>query len=164
MKLPTLSLTVSHPILHDIIKSHLTYDFKEMFALCSSLPQLKRSRIFLPETPHKIEDARQEWFAGGMRYPADVVWRFRAFETHFPSFYIVHEIKTGHYNLEEEMKKHYIHHNHVSFYIWAYPKYHKENEYVPHSFVKMLDINSLKSYIIPKTTKLIEDWGWHCGE
>jgi hypothetical protein len=165
MKLPTITATVSHPILHDIIKTYLTYDYKELFELCSTLPQLKKSRIFKPDTPHKLNDAKQEWFVDGIHYPADVVWRFKSpYIIDVPSYYIVHEIKTGRYDLETEMKKHYIHNNHVSLYIWAYPQYHKQNHYVPYSFVKMLDINSLKPYIIPRTTHLIESWGWSCGE
>jgi hypothetical protein len=163
MKLPHLTLTVSHPILHDIIKAHLVYNYREIFGLCSTLPQLRQSRIYKPDTPHKLEDSRQEWFVDGIRYPADAVWRFRAYDTMFPSYYIVHEIKTGHYSIEEEMKKHYIHNNHVSFYIWAYPEYHKENSYKPYSFVKMLDITKLKDYVIPSTTRLMEEWGWSCG-
>ena len=164
VRLPKLSLTVSHPILHDIIKSCLVYEAKEIFTLCSKLPQLKRSRIFLPGTPHKFEDARQEWFAGGVKYPADAVWRFKAYENMFPSYYIIHEIKTGHYDITTEMAKHYIKHNHVSFYIWAYPRFHAENKYVPKSFVKMLDINVLKPVTIPKVNTIMQNWGWHCGE
>lgn len=152
-------IITSHPILHEIIKAHLVYNAKDILSFCSTLPQLKRSRIFLPESPHYFFDARQEWFAGGLHHPADAVWRFFAEGFAFPSYYIIHEVKTGKYNLIEEMEKHYINHNHVSFYIWAYKKYHTENKKVPYSFVKQLDIVSLKKYVSKSTINIITDWG-----
>jgi hypothetical protein len=152
-------LITSHPILHEIIKAHLVYDAKAILSFCSTLPQLKRSRIFLPSSPHYFFDARQEWFVGGMQYPADAVWRFSAKEFTFPSYYIIHEVKTGRYDISEEMKKHYIHHNHVSLYLWAYKKYHNENKHIPYSFVKQLDITSLKKYITHSTIQIINKWG-----
>lgn len=56
------------------------------------------------------------------------------------------------------MDKHYIHHNHVQLYIWAYKDAHKENDRVPYSYVKQLDINLLRKYISSKTIQLMEDW------
>lgn len=154
---------VSNPILHDIVKAHLVYDAKAMFTICSQLQQIKKSRIYLQDTPHKFYDARQEWFVDGIKYPADAVWRFKSIynteTTEFhPSYYIIHEIKTGSYDLIREMSKHYIHHNHVSHYIWAYPKYHLSNKKPAHSYVKLLDITSLADHISANTIDLMLRW------
>jgi hypothetical protein len=150
---------LSHPILHDIIKAYLVYEPEALLSFCSTIPQLKHSRIFLPSSPHRLVDAKQEWFVGGMRYPADAVWRFAAEGFGFPSYYIVHEVKTGRYTLADEMKKHYIHHNHVQLYIWAYKIFHAENKKIPYSFVKQLDITLLKKYVSGNVIGIIERWG-----
>jgi hypothetical protein len=152
---------VSNPILHDIVKSFLVRDAQNILSFCSTLPQLKRSRIFLPESPHIFNDSREEWFYNGIHYPHDAVWHFIA-PSHpslgNPSYVIIHEIKTGSYDIHKEMDKHYIHHNHVQLYIWAYKDAHKENERIPYSYVKQLDINLLRKYISSNTIRLMEDW------
>ena len=154
--------TISTPILHNIIKAYLVYDAEHILNLCSTLPQTKSSRIFLQTSPHKFVDAREEWFVDGIKYPADAVWRFATYyndQTQFPSYYIIHEIKTGKYNIIEEMHKHYIHNNHVQLYIWAYPRYHNYNEKPPGTFVKLLNINSLKPHIITNVRYILDLWG-----
>lgn len=144
----------SSPILHDIIKAYLTYDFRAIFSFCATLPQVRRSRIFLPTTPHRLMESRQEWFLDGIRYPADAVWIFKN-DWEIGSYYIVHEIKTGKYDIKEEIRKHYIHHNHVSFWIWAYPQFHTKNEVPAKHFIKKLPLHLLLPYIYANLGVLI---------
>lgn len=149
---------LSNPILHDIIKSYLNRDAKSILLYCSTIPQLKQSRIFLPTSPHKFYESREEWHVGGMKYPADAVWMFKT-QNELHSYTIIHEVKTGEYDIIEEMEKHYISHNHVQFYIWAYKDCHKANKKPPYSFVKQLDILLLRRYITQNITNLMDQWG-----
>ncbi len=157
----------SHPILHDIVKSFLVRDAEYILkTICPTIPDLKYSRIFKPTTPHKFFDAREEWFVDGFRYPADAVWRFKSIykpNDTIPSYYIIHEVKTGNYDLETEMEKHYVHKNHTLFYIWAHPYYHRRNPKVPHSYVKQIDINVLQPYIIKNTIEILKQWNDSVG-
>lgn len=117
--------------------------------------------MFLPESPHIFTEAREEWFYNGIKYPHDAVWHFIA-PSHpglgNPSYVIIHEVKTGMYDIQKEMSKHYIHHNHVQLYIWAYKEIHNENERIPYSYVKQLDINLLRKYITLNTSRLMQEW------
>lgn len=153
---------VSNPLLHDIVKTFLVRDAKNILSFCSTLPGIKKSRIFRPESPHIFDNAREEWFTDGLNsnvkhYPADAVWKFRR-DNIYPSYYIIHEVKTGNYDLETEMAKHYIHHNHVQLYIWSYKKYHDLNTKKPYSYVKLVDINKLRPYITYNLKKLLKVW------
>jgi len=76
------------------------------------------------------------------------------------SFFIVHEIKTGKYDIAVEMKKHYIHHNHVQFWIWAYKSYHKGNTKPNGSFVKQVNLENLMPYIVKQTKSITGSFGW----
>jgi hypothetical protein len=182
-KLSYQNQTVSNPILHDLIRSFLVRDAEYILQLCSHQPEIQRSRLFpQSEACHKFVDAREEFYVNEMRgrpflnnvatqyYPVDAVWRFGYGEierddkgnaipsSNFPSYIIIHEIKTGKYKMDEELHKHYLHYNHIQFYIWGYPEFHKENPKPPGLFIKQLDIDMLKFRITKKTMSVLQDW------
>jgi len=183
-------LSISDPLLHDIIQSYITRHPTDILELMSKLPETKHSRLFLPTCMHRFVDARNEWFLseGDIRigrnkrssiehvykYPKDVVYRFGLFDTKyeyegkifgtddisykFVSFCMIHEIKTGKYNISEEMYKHYIHSSHTQLLIWAYPYWHRRNPPPRGSYIKQMSINHLKPYINSEVGSILKLW------
>jgi hypothetical protein len=104
---------ISNPILHDIIKSELTHNADAIFNLCKTIPAVKNSNLFKKEY-WRFKEARQEQF-NSRYYQADDVWYFDGQKK--DNYYIVHEVKTGHYNVLDIYNKY---HTGMSGQIWVW--------------------------------------------
>lgn len=180
-------LSIHDPLLHDIVQSYITRHPQDVLKMMSELPETKQSRLFLLTTPHTFVDARNEWFVtdgdhpdritykkqGSLehvyKFPKDVVYRFGIDDSKYGvvdgklkydhiSFLMIHEIKTGRYDISTEMYKHYIHDSHHMLLIWAYPYWHRRNPKPAGSYVKQMNINYLKPYINEEVGGLLKLW------
>jgi len=86
---------ISDPILHDIIKSELTYNAITIFDLCKKIPQIKESNLF-KKGYWQFKEARQEQLNSRYRQ-ADCVWFFDGKKN--DNYYVVNEVKTGQYDI-----------------------------------------------------------------
>ena len=92
---------ISNPILHDIIKSELTFRADEISKLCKEHPTLKKSNLFT-KSYWQFKEARQEQLNHRYRQ-ADCVWFYDGPENN--NYYVVHEVKTGYYEVSEIYEK-----------------------------------------------------------
>lgn len=92
---------ISNPILHDIIKSELTFRADEISKLCKGHPTLKKSNLFT-KSYWQFKEARQEQLNKRYRQ-ADCVWFYDGPENN--NYYVVHEVKTGYYEVSEIYEK-----------------------------------------------------------
>lgn len=85
---------------------------------------------------------------------ADVVWFFSPREVVYPldqKYMIIHEIKTGNYNITEIFEKYYAWGN-SQIWIWGWPMYHNKNQPKTQKLkrsVRQCDIALLKPHYRP---------------
>ena len=130
----------SKSVLHDIIKSIVNYYPEEIMEICKTIPKVKDSNI-LNKGHWIFKESRQEQINIEWKQ-ADVVWFYE--DADHNAFFVVHEIKTGTYDIEEIYKKYHTGMN-VQIWIWAFSKkiletpqenYHKSVRIVPINFIQ----------------------------
>ena len=134
---------ISNPILHDIIKSEIDHNYVDIKRICENeiLP-VKTSRLFKGDywtlINSRQEQLNKKW------YQADAVWFFEG--KNGDAYYIIHEIKTGGYDINEVYKKYYNGMN-SQIWIWAWRQKHLENGLgnINKRKIKLLNIE----YLIP---------------
>jgi hypothetical protein len=131
---------------HDIIKVYLDRYNESFFELCRTIPEVKKSRIFAVDTPYKLYHSYAESMITSK--PADVVWFLKTDNPGYKPYRIIHEIKTGSYDIKQEIRKHYCNDTHVQFWIWGGIKEHKQNK-IPIGYrnIKQIDITRLFRFI-----------------
>lgn len=141
---------ISNPIFHDIIKSIIHFDCDEVYKICKNIKGLKDSRIFT-NTFWEFDKSDQEYLVETTRMgisKADVIWSFKSKEKAYPPnphYRIVHEVKTGEYDVAKVYGKAYTWSN-SQVWIWGWQVHHDRN--IPFGLlaknVKQIDINILK--------------------
>jgi hypothetical protein len=132
---------ISNPILHDIIKSELTHNADTIFNLCKTIPATKDSNLFKKDY-WEFKEARQEQF-NSRYYQADDVWYFDGKKK--DNYYIVHEIKTGYYNVLDIYNKYRIGMS-GQIWIWGWKKVN-DSKILGDGYqrkIKLIDIEYLK--------------------
>jgi hypothetical protein len=136
---------ISDPILHDIIKSELTHKSEVVFNLCKSIPSLKNSNLFKKDY-WQFKEARQEQL-NSRYYQADAVWYFDGQKN--DNYYIVHEVKTGRYNVLDIYNK-YRTGQSGQIWIWGW-KQINDTKVLAANYprkIKLVDIEYLKPILI----------------
>lgn len=136
---------VSSPILHDIIKSELNHNSNAIYNLCKEIPAIKNSNLFKKDY-WEFKEARQEQL--NIRYyQADGVWFFDGQQN--DNYYIVHEVKTGGYDIDGVYKK-YRTGMSGQIWIWGWKQINDSKtlgkEY--QRKIKLIDIEYLKPILI----------------
>ena len=139
----TTSKSKTKSILHDIIKSCINYYPFEIMDICRGIQTVKNSNI-LNKGYWIFEQSRQEQININWRQ-ADAVWFYTGQKQ--DTYFIVHEIKTGSFNIEEIYKKYHTGMN-LQIWIWAFNKKILENPQRNfHKSVKIIPINSIAPFI-----------------
>lgn len=143
---------VSSPILHDIIKSELNHNPRVIYNLCREIHTIKNSNLFKKDY-WQFEEARQEQL--NIRYyQADGVWFFNGQKN--DNYYIVHEVKTGGYDIDVIYKK-YRTGMSGQIWIWGWKQINDSKtlgkEY--QRKIKLIDIEYLKPILINDLNKIL---------
>jgi len=125
-------------LLHDIIKSCIHIYPKDIIDICKTIPSIKNSSL-LNERNFKFVESRQEATNTKLRQ-VDVVWKYCDDKQN--KFFIVHEVKTGFYDVREIHKKYHSGMN-VQEYVWAlHPSLHP-----PPNSMKILPISYISHFV-----------------
>lgn len=150
-------MEISHPVFHDIIKSILQFQYEDVFEICRNLPETKDSRIF-KSGYWEFKKSHQEHIIETQGVPfakADGIWTFKTKQNTYPAnqeYRIVHEVKTGRYNITEVYSKAYAWQG-SQVWIWGWPTQHLQNIPGPtiSKNIRQISISTLK----PVYTQLI---------
>jgi hypothetical protein len=135
---------LSKSVLHDEIKSIINYYPEEILSICKTIPKIKDSNIVKGDH-WKFIQSRQEQINNRWRQ-ADVVWFFSDDKDN--PFYIVHEVKTGLFDIEDIYRKYHTGMT-VHIWIWAFNKNIKEaNQKNTHVSVRVIPIDFIVPLII----------------
>lgn len=123
---------ISHPVFHDFVKSLLHRDYEQVYELCKEIPKLNGSNLF-KKGAYVLSNADQEVIV----HPTfrkigktDALWFFTTTRDQYPKsekFIVLHEVKTGSYNVDEVFRKYYSYSN-SQIWIWAWHAHHLRNE------------------------------------
>jgi hypothetical protein len=136
---------ISNPILHDIIKSELTYNRAAIFNLCKEIPNLKDSNLFKKDYWTLMESRQEE--PNHRYYKADCVWYFDGKKQ--DNYYIVNEVKTGSYSILDIYKK-YRTGNSGQIWVWGWKEIN-DTKILAANYprkIKLIDIEYLKPLLI----------------
>lgn len=154
---------ISNPIFHDTLKSLIDHYYVDVFNVCKTIPVLKNSKIFKPNAFWKLNEKRQEHILHPkFRYlsKADAVWFFTPSRQPTATdyqlnidvpYHIIHEVKTGGYNIDEVFHKYYMGLD-SQIWIWGWNKINvdtfpenntKAFRRYKQGFIKKLDIEFL---------------------
>ena len=125
-------------LLHDIIKSCIHVYPKDIIDICKTIPSIKNSNL-INECNFKFVESRQEATNTKLRQ-VDVVWGYS--DTKQNKFFIVHEVKTGFYDVREIHKKYHSGMN-VQEYVWVL---HSTLQTPPTS-MKILPISYISNFV-----------------
>ena len=157
--------TISDPIFHDVVKAMIHYHRDTVLEACKEIPALKRSRLLTKAPFWTLHSSDEEFLAATKfrnRSRIDVVWFFTS--PSVPHQYrIIHEIKTGRYDIDEIFHKY---HSGMETQIWiwgwhefnavAQPSDPQCTSYVRRGIVKKLDIECLVPIIRPILSEFCE--------
>ena len=129
---------LSKSILHDIIKSCINYYPHEIIEICKTIPSVKNSNI-LKETCWSFVESREE-VPNVKQRQADVVWFYK--DKDLNPFYIVHEIKTGAYDIDEIYKKYHTGMT-VQIWIWSLHNFYPN----PRPNIKVIPISYISGFV-----------------
>lgn len=117
---------ISHPVYHDIAKSILHHDAPNVLALCKTIPALSNSNLFT-KGKWEFRTADQERLAVTTyrsRAKYDAVWELNSKENPAFYYYVIHEVKTGSYDINEVFEKYYSWQR-SQIWIWAWHDQHR---------------------------------------
>lgn len=144
-----------------MVKALIHYGYKEVFAQCKIIPSLNKSSL-LKNEKWILESRDQEYLTPTKFRPLskiDVVWFFRHHDPRYSDVHkyrIIHEIKTGRYDIDEIFNKYYSGME-TQIWIWGWHKFNavatptdpKCVAKVKQGLVKTADIEFLVPMICP---------------
>jgi hypothetical protein len=134
------STRLSKSVLHDIIKSVITYYPLQIVEICRHT-HIKRSNLLSGKT-WILKDSRQEQINVKYRQ-ADVVW-FHEDKDH-NQFFVVHEIKTGGFDIVDIHRKYHTGMN-VQIWVWAFKRHFPKGK-IPIT-MKIIAIEDITDFIL----------------
>ncbi len=124
---------ISHPVFHDFVKSLLHREYEQVYNICSGVPTLNSSNLFRKNV-YALSNADQEVMMNPrFRYvgKADALWIFTSTRETYPQherYIVLHEVKTGAYDIEEVYRKYYSEPiSNGQIWIWAWNIHHERN-------------------------------------
>lgn len=141
-----MKMMLSDPLLHDNIKGLLNYHYNEVFHYCKTSNVFKGSNFFTKST-WTLKKTDIEYFFEKTPKRADCIWYLERTGT-YPTdrFYIIHEVKTGKYNLQKVYKDHYIGNN-SQIWVWAWLNIHLNQKETPRN-VRLVPIEIIQPLVI----------------
>lgn len=117
---------ISHPVYHDVVKSILHHNAREVLEVCRKIPALSNSNLFT-KGRWEFKSADQERLAVTTyrsRSKYDAIWELNSKENPAFYYYVIHEVKTGAYDINEVFEKYYSWQS-SQIWVWAWHHEHK---------------------------------------
>lgn len=145
---------------HDIVKALIHYKWKDVFEVCRTIPSLKTSSII--KNKYWVFDSPDQEYLTHTSFRAlskiDAIWFFKATDNPHPQgkYRIIHEIKTGRYDIDEIFEKYYSGMG-TQIWVWgwkeqnaaAIPTDPKCTAKIAQGMMKKIDIEYLVPLICP---------------
>ncbi len=127
---------ISNPILHDIIKSELDHNKEEILSICKHIPCLSQSNLIKNPVRKNLVSIQEHQYNSKQRYNIkfDCLWVFTNEDIKTTpineivdrGFKVIHEVKTGNYDLDEITNKYYTGMS-SQIWIWGWREKHLKN-------------------------------------
>jgi hypothetical protein len=116
----------------------------------------EKDRAILKSKNWFVKKTDIEYFFVDKPYRADCVWFLYKNTEEMPPFHIIHEVKTGKYNLNKEIKKHYLG-KRTQLWIWAWDKYHLNQKKNDDPTIKLIKLEYITPLVIKHLKSIIEE-------